>query len=48
MDDTAADIVFDDDGVCNYCTDFLVRLDKYVEPDPAERERKLARPRRAR
>jgi N-acetyl sugar amidotransferase len=42
MDDTAADIVFDDEGVCNYCSDFLVRLDKYVEPDPAARERKLA------
>lgn len=42
MDDTAHDIVFDEAGVCNYCTDFLVRLDKYVTPDPAERERKLA------
>jgi N-acetyl sugar amidotransferase len=41
MDDTAHDIVFDSDGVCNYCTDFLVRLDKYVTPDPAERERRL-------
>lgn len=41
MDDTAHDIVFDEDGVCNYCTDFLVRLDKYVTPDPVARERKL-------
>ena len=41
MDDTAHDIIFDDAGVCNYCTDFLVRLDKYVTPDPIERERKL-------
>ncbi|WP_288413688.1 N-acetyl sugar amidotransferase [uncultured Sphingomonas sp.] len=42
MDTTAADITFDADGVCNYCTDFLERLDKYVEPDPAARERRLA------
>jgi N-acetyl sugar amidotransferase len=26
MDTTAADIVFDADGVCNYCTDYLRRL----------------------
>lgn len=42
MDTTAADIRFDADGVCNYCTDFLERLDKYVEPDPVARERRLA------
>jgi N-acetyl sugar amidotransferase len=41
MDDTAEDIVFDDAGVCNYCTEFLERLDQYVEPDPAVRQRKL-------
>lgn len=41
MDTSAADITFDVDGVCNYCTDFLVRLDRYVEPDPVERERRL-------
>jgi N-acetyl sugar amidotransferase len=41
MDDTAADIVFDDAGVCNYCTEFLVRLDHYVDPDPAKRQAKL-------
>ena len=41
MDTTAADITFDDNGVCNYCTDFLVRLDKYVDPDPAKREARL-------
>ena len=43
MDDTAQDILFDDDGVCNYCTEFLARLDHYVEPDPASRERKLVK-----
>ena len=41
MDDTAADISFDEDGVCNYCTEFLERLDQYVIPDPVERQRKL-------
>ena len=41
MDDTAADIEFDADGVCNYCTEFLVRLDHYVDPDPAARQAKL-------
>ena len=41
MDDTAADIQFDDAGVCNYCTEFLVRLDQFVDPDPVARQRKL-------
>ncbi|MEP7221250.1 MAG: N-acetyl sugar amidotransferase [Novosphingobium sp.] len=41
MDDTAADITFDADGVCNYCTEFLIRLDHFVDPDPVARERKL-------
>ena len=41
MDDTAADIEFDEAGVCNYCTEFLVRLDHYVDPDPAARQAKL-------
>ena len=41
MDDTAADIVFDEAGVCNYCTEFLVRLDHFVDPDPIARQRKL-------
>lgn len=41
MDDTAADITFDEAGVCNYCKEFLERLDHYVIPDPVERQRKL-------
>lgn len=41
MDDTAQDIIFDRDGVCNYCTEFVQRLDRFVEPDLAERRRKL-------
>lgn len=27
--------------VCNYCTEFLHRLDTYVDPDPVARQRKL-------
>lgn len=41
MDTTAEDIVFDENGVCNYCTDFLKRLSKYVVPDPVERKQRL-------
>ena len=36
MDTTAADIVFDDLGQCNYCTDFLAKLQTYQPPSPAE------------
>ena len=41
MDDTAAGIVFDDAGACNYCTEFLVRHDQFFHPDPVARQRKL-------
>lgn len=41
MDQSAADIVFDDQGRCSYCTEFLERLRRYVEPDPEVRQRKL-------
>lgn len=41
MDTTAAGIVFDADGVCNYCTDFLRDHGKYVDPDPVSRQAKL-------
>lgn len=41
MDETAEDIVFDEQGVCNYCTEFLERLDHFVDPDPLARQRKL-------
>ena len=28
MDTTAQDIIFDDDGNCNYCNDFIEKLKK--------------------
>lgn len=44
MDDTAVGIVFDEQGHCNYCTEFLERLERtgLVAPD-AQREAFLAR-----
>lgn len=41
MDTTAADIVFDDDGNCNYCTAFLSKHAKHIEPDDARRRERL-------
>lgn len=41
MDTTAADIVFDAQGVCNYCTDFLRDRERFTEADPAKREARL-------
>lgn len=41
MDDSAADIAFDADGVCNFCTDFFERKHHIVAADPAEREQRL-------
>lgn len=41
MDTTAADITFDADGVCNYCTDFYERKYHIVAGDPAQREQRL-------
>ena len=41
MDTTAPDIVFDEEGVCNYCSDFLESRERYVEADPVRREEKL-------
>lgn len=42
MDTTASDIVFDSDGVCSYCTEFLEKKSHIVHVEPAERERRLA------
>ena len=36
MDSTAAGISFDDEGRCNYCTDFLKRLETYQPATPQE------------
>jgi N-acetyl sugar amidotransferase len=41
MDTSAAGIVFDDEGVCNYCTDFLNDKLHVLTIDPEERERRL-------
>jgi N-acetyl sugar amidotransferase len=41
MDTSAPDIRFDEQGICNYCTDFLRERDRFVESDPVKREAKL-------
>jgi N-acetyl sugar amidotransferase len=41
MDTSAPDIEFDEQGVCNYCSDFLREMDRFVEQDPVKREEKL-------
>ena len=43
MDTTAPDIVFDEQGICNYCTAFLEKKAKHIAVDPEERERRLPR-----
>ncbi|MDO9582821.1 MAG: N-acetyl sugar amidotransferase [Desulfomicrobium sp.] len=42
MDTSASDIVFDSDGVCNYCSEFLERSGHIVFKDPVLREQELA------
>jgi N-acetyl sugar amidotransferase len=41
MDTSAPDIVFDEEGVCNYCSDFLREKERFIEEDPVKREAKL-------
>jgi N-acetyl sugar amidotransferase len=41
MDETAQDIVFDDQGVCNYCATFLEKKAKHIAWDDDERHRRL-------
>ncbi|QFR33435.1 N-acetyl sugar amidotransferase [Ancylobacter sp. TS-1] len=41
MDSTAGDITFDENGVCNYCTTFLAKRAKHIEPDDAKRQERL-------
>lgn len=43
MDTSASDIVFNSDGVCNYCTEFLERSGHIVFQDSAVRATELAR-----
>jgi hypothetical protein len=42
MDESASDIRFNGQGVCNYCTEYLVTRARYLEPDPVVRETRLA------
>lgn len=41
MDTTAEGIVFDANGFCNYCTEFLVKSSHVVFKDPRQREKDL-------
>ncbi|AQR75541.1 hypothetical protein BXU08_19440 [Sphingomonas sp. LM7] len=41
MDTTAPDIVFDEQGICNYCSDFLRKKEKHLPFDENERLRRL-------
>ncbi len=41
MDTSAHDICFDDQGICNYCTEYLALSEEILSGDLAEQERKL-------
>ncbi|MEO5772688.1 MAG: N-acetyl sugar amidotransferase [Sphingomicrobium sp.] len=41
MDTTAGDIVFDEQGICNYCKGFLEKQAKHIALDEPERLRRL-------
>lgn len=41
MDQSAPDISFDQDGVCNYCTEYLETRARYLVSDPPQREHRL-------
>lgn len=41
MDESAPDIEFDSDGICNYCKGFLEKKSKHIAPTPEERLRRL-------
>ena len=41
MDTTASDISFDEDGVCNYCTEFLECSSHIIHEDPAAKAARL-------
>lgn len=42
MDTSAAGIHFDDEGICNFCEDFLVETHRFVPQAPEERDAALA------
>jgi N-acetyl sugar amidotransferase len=41
MDETAQDITFDEQGICNYCTGFLEKKAKHIPTDERERQRRI-------
>jgi len=41
MDTSAKDITFDENGICNFCTEFLNRSGHILTVDPSIREKKL-------
>lgn len=41
MDSSAKDIVFDKEGVCSYCTEFLLRSGHILNKDATQREQEL-------
>jgi N-acetyl sugar amidotransferase len=41
MDESAKNIQFDEKGVCNFCTDFLVKQSKHIAVDETERIKRL-------
>lgn len=41
MDTSALDIVFDEGGVCNYCTEFFQRYSRLLYKQPSQRAREL-------
>ena len=41
MDTSASDIRFDENGVCNYCTEYLVSRARFLESDPVARQERL-------
>ena len=42
MDETAKDIIFDEQGICNYCSGFLEKKAKHIAWDEQERKRRLS------
>ena len=43
MDTSAPDIRFDKDGICNYCTEYIVTRGRFLETDPVARQERLDR-----
>jgi N-acetyl sugar amidotransferase len=41
MDTTASDIIFDQDGNCNYCSAFIDKQSKHISADDAQRQQRL-------